>query len=205
MEERETRGISRPKCPICGHPDAAQLHDGPTKHNWQCSSFKCLHQFQTDRKVSISAIVAEEKRRLAMNAEEVAAMATDEKSDRTCPTCGKVFKFPSWLKNHSCKTKGDGSVEENPDLPMPRPRKKAKQPKPAAPAPAATGGTMIPVVTEVPEDLVGTHYGVTISILLERREQLRKELASVSDAVTTVINLSRTAPASPSSALRKVD
>lgn len=117
-----------------------------------------------------------------MSADEVANMANSDESDRTCPKCGKAFKYPSFMRAHQpgCKAKGEAPARST------RPKRNGSHETPAA---APTSMAMIPVVKEVPERLRGTVLEPALQLLLEDKKSLEAQLARVSDAIQTVSRL----------------
>ncbi len=183
MSEREA-AIKRPKCPKCGEPDAARLHDGPQQQNWQCRNLKCLEQFQTPREVSVRELVEEERRRRAMSAEEVAKMANG--NDLDCPKCGKSYKRGGMRRDKHVST-CKGAVDA-----APAPRRQARKASPPPSSPEASPAKpmeMILVVTAVPEHLKDTALAPAVEHLLDRRKALEAELAETNVAISTISKL----------------
>lgn len=175
MSEREAAAINRPKCPKCGTPDAARLMGSDMVDRWQCRNFDCLEQFTTPRERSASAIIAEEKRRRAMNAEEVAAMAAKELE---CSKCGEEQKSPRSKGQHErfCTGKKNGRAAQ-------------RRSEPTVPTPAAAPMALIPIVNEVPEHLKGSDLEPAVQRLLDRRAALEKDLAETNGAIAAVSKL----------------
>jgi hypothetical protein len=179
VSEREA-AVTRPRCPKCGFPEAAQLMHSEYVYRWQCRNHDCLEQFTTPRERSVSDLVADEKWRRAMKAEEVAQMAN---KDVTCGKCGEEQRSPRSKGQHErfCDGKRGGSA-------FSRPCSKAQPAAKAAPAARSTM-EMILVIDAVPEHLKGSALAPAVEHLLERRKSLEAELAETNQAIATVSKL----------------
>jgi len=115
-------GAEREAAPKCPNGCKAEIHpvlsDDPTVLRWRCANIDCLRNFSTPRPgYGPSPLI-----RVRGDGEEEANVA-----DLKCEKCDREFKHPKRLDTHQKKCKGpargsagDGSVKENPDLPMKR-------------------------------------------------------------------------------------
>lgn len=169
----------RPKCPVCGYADAARLAPSDTCYRWQCRGLDCMHQWTTPRETSVADRVAEEKRRRAMTADEVANMSS---KDLACGKCGRDFVHKKRKETHEADCDGEKRVARR------TPSRKA----PPAPATAivakhiTTSMGLIPIVTAVPEHLKGTDLEPAMVRLLDRRKVLEGELDETRGAISAI-------------------
>lgn len=193
MGAREAAVGSHPKCPKCGGAKVDALASDDLFSRYQCADLKCFHDWRVPRR-SVSELLEQERRRRAMKAEEVVEMATKETrgDELACRKCEKPFRFQAWLERHEKKCKGekpaaaarprdnDGSVEEDPDLPVPRRRR-------ATPPPSSSEG-------EPREPLVVVDHASgeaspkqrVLNMLEVEEEQLTKKLGDVKRLIAVV-------------------
>jgi hypothetical protein len=199
--KREAAKSSIPKCPKCGGADVDALASDDLNSRFQCASLKCFHDWTVPRRSSVE-LMAEERRRRAMNAEEVVSMAksTGARGEAlACGKCNKPFRFEAWRDRHERKCKGakparvarpkrrdsDGSVEEEPDLPMDRPRHNGSGTPP--PSASADRGPVPLVVAESEGGEISPKMRV-LNMLEVEEGLLEKRLGDVKRLITAVRN-----------------
>jgi hypothetical protein len=184
----ESGSDKRPKCPICGYPDAARLMPGESFNRWQCRNHDCLHQWTTPREGYRPAPSTPAGNYSGLKEEEVVAMANGgDKSDRTCPKCAKPFKFPSFMRAHVGGCQGEAAA-------APAKAARAKRngngsPPPKAPASIVPAMGLIPIVTQIPEHLVGSDLAPAMQRLLDRKRQLDDERVQLDQALNAISRL----------------
>ncbi|MGH9462038.1 MAG: hypothetical protein ACRD1X_12515 [Vicinamibacteria bacterium] len=129
------REAAKPRCPECEGTVYAELHGSEYARRFQCGNPKCFHQWIVQLDRLSQALEAED---------EEGVKETDVANDLDCPKCGKEYgrgghyrdlhvkgcKGPAEGNGEPEREKprrapklraggGDGSCEEEPDLPMP--------------------------------------------------------------------------------------
>ncbi len=125
-------------------------------------------------------------------------MATKEErgEELACGKCEKPFRFQAWRDRHEKKCKGkkptaapprprdnDGSVEEDPELPMPRPRKSQGATPPPSSTAAAAREPLVVVDTSAGE---ASPKQRVLNMLEVEEGELTKKLGDVKRLIAVV-------------------
>jgi len=178
-DEREAADSSRPACPKCRYPDAARLAPSDALLRWQCRNHDCLYQWTTQRPGyrPAPAPVLDSRR---LKQDEVVAMA---KNDLTCGKCGREFVHPKRKLNHEADCEGSNGSQ------APARRAARRSPPTAAPAAAAPAMGLIPIISSVPEHLVGSDLAPAMQRLIDRKRALDDERLQLDQALNALSRL----------------